>query len=39
VGISPHGETTFLDLPQFIKLKEILLQAKEYLITRGADNY
>ena len=38
VGISPHGETTFLDLAQFMKLKGILVQAKEYLITRGADN-
>jgi len=38
VGINPHGETTFLDLPQLIKLKGLLLSAKEHLITRGAEN-
>lgn len=38
VKVSPHDKTAFFDLPQLIKLKELLLSAKEHLITRGAEN-
>jgi hypothetical protein len=37
VKISPHGELTFLDVDHLVKLKELLINAQEHLITRGAE--
>ncbi len=36
IKISPHGDTTFLDVGHFVKLKTLFLNAQEHLITRGA---
>jgi hypothetical protein len=35
--VSSHGETTFLDLAQLVKLKELLLSSQNHLINRGAE--